>query len=154
MGANRTASCVLLVVSAASIALGRAAGAARVPRGGAGLVSASGAVGPLRIDRSTPVQIQDFAGPAEYIGAGRFRPLIHEFAPFIALGYRQIGRAFAIRSALAIGWLAAALALVRYPDVTPDRVLTAVFGGFFIGAGISHALADVEGGVVKRAALH
>ena len=87
MGANRTASCVLFVVSAASIALGQAAGAARVARGGAGLVSASGAVGPLRIDRSTPVQIQDFAGPAEYIGAGRFRPLIHEFAPFIALGY-------------------------------------------------------------------
>src|SRR5437667_3869719 len=79
-------------------------------------------------------------------------PLVN--LPFIALGYRQIGRAFAIRSALAIGWLAAALALVRYPDVTPDRVLTAVFGRFFIGAGISHALADVEGGVVKRAALH
>ena len=59
----------------------------RVPRGGAGVVSASGVVGRLRIDRSTPVQIEAFAGRPEYIGAGRFRPLIREFAPFIAFGY-------------------------------------------------------------------
>jgi hypothetical protein len=50
-------------------------------------VSASGVVGRLRIDRSTPVQIEAFAGRPEYIGAGRFRPLIREFAPFIAFGY-------------------------------------------------------------------
>src|SRR5262245_23176457 len=49
--------------------------------------------------------------------------------PFIALGYRTLGRAFAIRSVLAIAGLAAVLALVPFPDVTPDRVLTAVFGG-------------------------
>jgi hypothetical protein len=60
---------------------------ASTPHGGAGVVSERGFVGPLRIDRSTPVQVQAFAGPAEYIGAGRFRPAIHEFAPFIALGY-------------------------------------------------------------------
>src|SRR3954447_13722958 len=54
--------------------------------------------------------------------------------PFVAIGYRQIGLAFAIRSALAIGGLSAALALVHFPDVTPDLILTAVFGGFFIGA--------------------
>ena len=58
-----------------------------VPHGGAGVVTASGVVGRLRIDRSTPVEIQAFAGPADYIGAGRFRPLIHDFAPFIAFGY-------------------------------------------------------------------
>jgi uncharacterized membrane-anchored protein YitT (DUF2179 family) len=56
--------------------------------------------------------------------------------PFIALGYKQIGRAFAIRSALAILGLAICLATVHYPDVTPDKLLTAVFGGFFIGAGM------------------
>jgi hypothetical protein len=61
--------------------------ATRVPHGGAGVVSASGVVGRLRIDRSSPVEVQAFAGRAEYIGAGRFRPRIHEFAPFIALGY-------------------------------------------------------------------
>ena len=37
--------------------------------------------------------------------------------PFIALGYRQIGRSFAIKSTLAIAGLSACLALVKYPDV-------------------------------------
>jgi uncharacterized membrane-anchored protein YitT (DUF2179 family) len=35
--------------------------------------------------------------------------------------------------------------LVNFPDVTPDRLLTAVFGGFFIGAGIGLA---IRGGAV------
>ena len=65
--------------------------------------------------------------------------------PFIALGYRQIGPMFAARSALAIAGLAVVVAAVPYPDVTPDLVLTAVFGGFFIGAGIGLA---VRGGAV------
>src|SRR4030095_5384270 len=65
--------------------------------------------------------------------------------PFIALGYRQIGRAFAIKSTLAIAGLALCLAFVNYPDITPDKLLTAVFGGFFIGAGIGLA---IRGGAV------
>ena len=65
--------------------------------------------------------------------------------PFIAVGGRYLGIAFAVRSTLAIAALAAVLALVQYPDVTPDRVLTAVFGGFFIGAGIGLAM---RGGAV------
>ena len=65
--------------------------------------------------------------------------------PFIALGYRQIGRRFAIKSALAISGLSLCLAFVSYPDVTPDKLLTAVFGGFFIGAGIGLA---IRGGAV------
>src|SRR4026208_2576624 len=65
--------------------------------------------------------------------------------PFIALGCRQIGWAFALRSTLAIGGLALVLAFVKYPDVTPDKLLTAVFGGFFIGAGIGLA---IRGGAV------
>src|SRR5579863_9685761 len=60
--------------------------------------------------------------------------------PFVALGYRQIGRAFAVRSALAIGGLALVLEFVPFPDVTPDLLLTAVFGGFFLGAGIGLAV--------------
>ena len=60
--------------------------------------------------------------------------------PFIVVGYRQLGRAFAVRSVLGIAGLAAVLALVPFPDVTPDRTLTAVFGGFFIGAGIGLAV--------------
>jgi uncharacterized membrane-anchored protein YitT (DUF2179 family) len=65
--------------------------------------------------------------------------------PFLALGYRQLGRGFALRSALAMGGLAASLALVPFPDVTPDPLLTAVFGGLFIGAGIGLAM---RGGAV------
>jgi uncharacterized membrane-anchored protein YitT (DUF2179 family) len=65
--------------------------------------------------------------------------------PFVVIGYRQMGRAFALRSSLAIVGLAAALATIHFPDVTPDLLLTAVFGGFFIGAGIGLA---VRGGAV------
>jgi len=70
-------------------------------------------------------------------------PLVN--LPFVVVGYRQMGRAFAVRSALAITGLAVVLAVVPYPDVTPDLVLTAVFGGFFLGAGIGLA---VRGGAV------
>src|SRR6476620_778735 len=65
--------------------------------------------------------------------------------PFIAAGYRQIGRAFALRSILGIAGLVVALEAIPYPDVTSDLVLTAVFGGFFIGAGIGLA---IRGGAV------
>jgi|SRR5215813_437403 len=60
--------------------------------------------------------------------------------PFIAIGYRQIGRLFALKSALAIAGLALAIFIIPYPDVTPDKLLTAIFGGFFIGAGIGLAI--------------
>jgi uncharacterized membrane-anchored protein YitT (DUF2179 family) len=66
-------------------------------------------------------------------------------APFVAIAYRQMGAVFALRSALAIGGLAAVLATIHFPDVTPDLLLTAVFGGFFIGAGVGLA---VRGGAV------
>ena len=60
--------------------------------------------------------------------------------PFVALGYKQLGRAFAIRSAIGIAGLSLCLAVVHFPDVTPDKLLTAVFGGFFIGGGIGLAM--------------
>jgi uncharacterized membrane-anchored protein YitT (DUF2179 family) len=65
--------------------------------------------------------------------------------PFLFLGYRKLGLGFAIRSALAIGGLALVLAFVKFPDVTPDKLLTAIFGGVFIGAGIGLA---IRGGAV------
>ncbi len=70
-------------------------------------------------------------------------PLIN--LPFIALGYKQVGARFALKSAAAIAGLSLCLALVHFPDVTPDKLLTAVFGGFFIGAGIGLA---IRGGAV------
>ena len=65
--------------------------------------------------------------------------------PFIVIAYRQIGRVFAVRSVLAIAGLSLSLAFVKFPDVTPDKLLTAVFGGFFIGGGIGLA---IRGGAV------
>ena len=66
--------------------------------------------------------------------------------PFVVLGYRLVGRGFAIRSAIGIFGLSLCLALVTFPDVTSDKLLTAVFGGFFLGAGIG--LAIRSGGVL------
>lgn len=65
--------------------------------------------------------------------------------PFILLGYRRIGRAFAVKSTLAILGLSIALATFHFPEITHDKLLTAVFGGFFIGLGIGLAM---RGGAV------
>jgi uncharacterized membrane-anchored protein YitT (DUF2179 family) len=60
--------------------------------------------------------------------------------PFLFLAYRRLGLNFAIRSALAIAGLSLCLAFVTFPDMTHDKSLTAVFGGFFIGMGIGLAI--------------
>ncbi len=65
--------------------------------------------------------------------------------PFIVLGYFQIGPSFVFKSMLAIIGLAVALALIEYPIITSDKLLVAVFGGFFLGAGIG---LSVRGGGV------
>lgn len=61
-------------------------------------------------------------------------------APFVILGYRQIGVQFAFKSVAAILGLAICIALVNYPVITSDKLLVAVFGGFFLGAGIGLAI--------------
>lgn len=60
--------------------------------------------------------------------------------PFIVLGYRTLGREFAIKSGVAIFALAGCLILVDFPVATKDKLLGAVFGGFFIGAGVGLAM--------------
>ncbi len=65
--------------------------------------------------------------------------------PFIALGYFQIDKTFVIKSIFAIIGLAFALEFVDYPIITSDKLLVAVFGGFFLGAGIG---LSVRGGGV------
>jgi len=57
-------------------------------------------------------------------------------APFIVLGYFQIGKLFTIKSIAAISGLALALIFIEYPIITSDKLLIAVFGGFFLGSGI------------------
>lgn len=65
--------------------------------------------------------------------------------PFIILGYFHIGHRFAIKSILAILGLAVILFVMPYPIITSDKLLIAVFGGFFLGAGIGMA---IRGGAV------
>lgn len=65
--------------------------------------------------------------------------------PFIALAYKVLGKTFFIKTSLAITGLAICLATFNFPNVTNDNLLVAVFGGFFLGAGIGLA---VRGGAV------
>ena len=65
--------------------------------------------------------------------------------PFIILAYKILGKSFAIKTALAISGLAICLATINFPDITKDNLLVAVFGGFFLGAGIG---LSVRGGAV------
>ena len=65
--------------------------------------------------------------------------------PFIILGFSQVGKQFAIKSIIAIIGLALVVHFVPYPVITTDKLLIAVFGGFFLGAGIGLA---IRGGAV------
>ena len=66
-------------------------------------------------------------------------------APFILIGARQISVPFAVKSSLAIIALAALVHLIEFPVITEDKLLIAVFGGFFLGTGIGLA---IRGGAV------
>lgn len=65
--------------------------------------------------------------------------------PFIIIGYKQINKVFAFKTLGAIAGLALCLYFVNYPIITNDKILVAVFGGFFLGAGIG---LSVRGGSV------
>jgi uncharacterized membrane-anchored protein YitT (DUF2179 family) len=65
--------------------------------------------------------------------------------PFLYLGYRQINKGLAFKSIFAISGLAIVVALMDFPVITTDKLLTAAFGGFFLGGGIGMA---IRGGAV------
>ncbi len=65
--------------------------------------------------------------------------------PFIIIGYHQVSKQFAIKTSLAIIVLSICLALINLPIITEDKLLIAVFGGFFMGAGIG---LTIRGGCV------
>lgn len=60
--------------------------------------------------------------------------------PFIFLAFNTISRQFAIRSFIAIVLLAITVSGINFPTVTDDKLLIAVFGGFFLGLGIGLAI--------------
>ncbi len=60
--------------------------------------------------------------------------------PFIILGAKTMNFKFAVRSIVAITFLAFVVHFVDYPTITEDKLLIAVFGGFFLGLGIGMAM--------------
>ena len=60
--------------------------------------------------------------------------------PFVILGYKQIGKGFAIKTAVAILTLAIALVVIPFQPITHDKLLIAFFGGLFLGGGIGLAM--------------
>jgi uncharacterized membrane-anchored protein YitT (DUF2179 family) len=66
--------------------------------------------------------------------------------PFIFLSYFTLGKSFAIKTLLAIIGLALCVAIIHFPIITNDKLLVAVFGGIFLGAGIGLTIRG--GGVI------
>jgi uncharacterized membrane-anchored protein YitT (DUF2179 family) len=66
--------------------------------------------------------------------------------PFLILGFRKIGRTFGIQAFIAMILLSALMYFVHIPVFTTDKVLIAVFGGFFVGLGIGFVIRG--GGVI------
>ncbi len=63
--------------------------------------------------------------------------------PFIYMGYKQVGKLFALKTFLAIVTLSVVILLLHsfHPKpVTEDKLLIAVFGGILLGAGIGFAM--------------
>ncbi len=69
--------------------------------------------------------------------------------PFIYMGYKQIGKSFAVVTIIAVLILAAGLTFIHIPVITSDRLLIAVFGGISIGTGVG--LVIRAGGVIDGA---
>lgn len=65
--------------------------------------------------------------------------------PFIILGFSQISRPFALKAFAAIAGLSLVLATINFPVITHDKLLIAIFGGIFLGAGVGFS---VRGGGV------
>ncbi len=66
--------------------------------------------------------------------------------PFIIMSYFILGKQFAFKTGFAIIGLGLCLAFVEFPNITDDKLLVAVFGGIFLGAGIGLTIRG--GGVI------
>lgn len=60
--------------------------------------------------------------------------------PFLILSAKMFNIKFALRSLISIALLAFVVHYVDYPTITDDKLLIAVFGGFFLGLGIGMAM--------------
>jgi uncharacterized membrane-anchored protein YitT (DUF2179 family) len=68
---------------------------------------------------------------------------------FIYLGYKRIGKTFAVQTTIAVALLALGLFLIDIKPITTDKLLIAIFGGILIGTGIG--LVIRSGGVIDGA---
>lgn len=66
--------------------------------------------------------------------------------PFVYIGYRIISKTFAVKSLIAILFMAFLMVVLDVPTVTKDKLLIAVFGGFLMGLGIGLVIRG--GGIV------
>jgi len=68
---------------------------------------------------------------------------------FIYLGYRRIGKTFAVQTTIAVLLLALGLLFVQVEPVTNDKLLIAIFGGLLMGTGVGLVIRG--GGVIDGA---
>jgi uncharacterized membrane-anchored protein YitT (DUF2179 family) len=69
--------------------------------------------------------------------------------PFIYLGFKRIGKTFAVQTSIAVILLALGLMFSDIPPITTDPLLIAIFGGILIGTGVG--LVIRSGGVIDGA---
>ena len=70
-------------------------------------------------------------------------------ALFIYLGYRKIGKTFAVQTTIAILILSAGLLFIDIHPITKDKLLIALFGGILMGSGVGLVIRG--GGVIDGA---
>jgi uncharacterized membrane-anchored protein YitT (DUF2179 family) len=68
---------------------------------------------------------------------------------FVYLGYRNIGKTFAVQTSIAVLILSAGLLLVNIHPITTDKLLIAIFGGILMGSGVGLVIRG--GGVIDGA---
>lgn len=68
---------------------------------------------------------------------------------FIYLGYRRIGKTFAVQTTIAVILLSIGLLFIEIPAITKDKLLIATFGGILMGTGVGLVIRG--GGVIDGA---
>lgn len=68
---------------------------------------------------------------------------------FIYLGYKKIGKTFAVQTTIAVVLLAIGLFFFHISPITTDKLLIAIFGGILMGAGVGLVIRG--GGVIDGA---
>lgn len=60
--------------------------------------------------------------------------------PFLLLGGKLIGKSFAVKSIISVIILGLCLLFIPFPEVSHDKLIVSVFGGFFIGLGVGFGM--------------